>query len=147
MGVKQTLLPDHIPTNKYTLIIAPYGPITFTKISGIEQALDVAELPDRTMSPGGNVHVSEFTAEQPMHHTAQVIIMETWFAECQDPISNTAKKAATLVLQSGIGNRLKTFTMTGLWPKTKKTPDLDYASEGDMAVIEWTFSLDNMLPI
>jgi len=147
MGVKQTLKPDHIPVNKYKMLIAGVLALTFTKVSGIEYTLGVADLPDRTRSPGGNANATEFTVEQPLHHLAEVAAMELWFEGCQDPISSTAKKAVTLIMTSGTGARIKTYTMTGVWPSARKTPDLDYANDGDMAVIEWTFQADDMLPV
>lgn len=147
MGIKQTLQADHIPVNKYTLIVAGLPPLTFTKISGIEYELDKAELPDRTVSPGGNAQATTFTAEQPLHHVAEEAAMEVWFSECQDPISSTAKKPGTLVMTSGTGNIIRTFSMTGIWPAKRSLPDLDFEDEGKMAVVTWEFSVDSITPI
>jgi len=147
MGIKQVLQADHIPVNKYTLIVVGMPLITFTKLSGLEYAVDVVDLPDRTRSPGGNAQATEFTGEQPLHHLAEVLAMEVWFEECQDPISSTAKKPGTLVLTSGTGALIKTYSFTGMWPSKRKTPDLDFENAGDMAVLEWTFQVDSLFPI
>jgi len=147
MGIKQVLQADHIPVNKYTLIIAGMPLITFTKLSGLEYAVDVVDLPDRTRASGGNAQATEFTGEQPMHHLSEVAAMEVWFEENQDPISSTAKKAGTLVLTSGTGETVKTYSFTGTWPSKRKTPDLDFENAGDMAVLEWTFQVDSIFPI
>lgn len=147
MGIKQVLKADHIPVNKYTLIIAGMPIITFTKLSGLEYGIDVVDLPDRTRASGGNAQASEFTAEQPLHHIAEVAAMEIWFEENQDPISSTAKKAGTLVLTSGTGATIKTYSFTGVWPSKRKTPDLDFENAGDMAVLEWTFQVDSIFPL
>jgi len=147
MGIKQTLQADHIPVNKYTLIIAGMPVITFTKVGGLEYGIDVVDLPDRTRASGGNAQASEFTAEQPLHHAAEVAAMEIWFEENQDPISATAKKAGTLVMTSGTGAALKSYSFTGVWPSKRKTPDLDFENSGDMAVLEWTFQVDSIFPL
>jgi hypothetical protein len=147
MGIKQVLQADHIPVNKYTLIIAGMPNITFTKVAGLEYGIDIVDLPDRTRASGGNAQATEFTAEQPLHHTPEVSAMEAWFEENQDPISSTAKKAGTLVMTSGTGANLKTYSLTGVWPSKRKTPDLDFENAGDMAILEWSFQVDSIFPI
>ena len=147
MGIKGTINPDHIPSNKYQLIVVGLPPILFTAISGIEEEIDVVDLPDRTRASGGNTQPVEFTAMQPMHHTVEYLVMEAWFEENKDPISITAKKLATLVHQSGRGTTIRSYTITGLWPSKRKLPDLDFENEGEMAQVEWTLQADSLLPI
>jgi hypothetical protein len=147
MPIKAVIEEDHIPRNKFQLLIAGMPTITFTYVSGIEYELDTVELPDRTKSPGGNAKPVEFTARMPMHHTSERVAMEAWFEECQDPISSTAKKAGTLVTQSGTGQTTVSQSMTGLFLTKKTLPELDYTNEGEMAEIEWTLSADTVLPI
>lgn len=147
MGIKQTLQPDHIPVNKYLLQIVGMPDITFTKVSGIEYQLDVAELPDRTTSPGGNAQSTNFTAEAPLHHESEHAAMEVWFQECQDPISPGAKKQATLMMFSGTGIIIQSYSLVGMWPSKRKLPDLDFEDEGKMAVVEWEFQVDSCTPL
>ena len=147
MGIKAVLNPDHIPTNKYQLIIVGMPAITFTTISGMELEVDMVDLPDRTRATGGNPKAVEFTAEMPMHHAIELAAMEIWMEEAQDPVSLTYKKAGTLIMTSGSGDIIKTYSMIGIFCSKRKLPDLSFESEGDMAVVEWTFQVDTLLPI
>jgi hypothetical protein len=147
MPLKATLQPDHIPVNKYTLLIVGLPPITFTEVSGIEHEIDAVDLPDRTRASGGNTQPSEFTVKVPIHHAVQLAAMEIWFQENQDPITPTAKKIATLIMTSGTGFISKSWSMTGLWPSKRKLPDLAMENEGEMAVAEYTMNADTVLPI
>jgi len=147
MGIKATLKEDHIPKNKFTLIVLGMPAIFFTKISGIEFQTDVVDLPDRTRASGGNPQATEFTAETPLHHSTEQAAMELWLLEGQDPVSPLYKKAGTLVMMSGTGLVLKTYTLTGVWVSRRKLPDLDFEDEGGMATCEWTFQCDSVLPI
>lgn len=147
MGIKQTLNDDHIPVNKYTLLVIGLPPITFTKLSGMEQETDVVDLPDRTRATGGNTQAFEVTVEVPLHHSTEIVAMNLWFQEGQDPVSATYKKAATLVLQSGTGSITRTYAIEGMWVSKRKTPDLDFADEGAMAVHEYTLQADDATQI
>tara|TARA_Y100000004_G_scaffold185525_1_gene235835 strand:- start:546 stop:989 length:444 start_codon:yes stop_codon:yes gene_type:complete len=147
MGIKAVLNPDHIPTNKYQMIIVGMPSITFTNISGLELEVDMVDLPDRTRATGGNPKAVEFTATMPMHHAVELAAMEIWFEEAQDPVSLTYKKAGTLIMTSGSGDIVKTYSMIGIFCSKRKLPDLSFESEGDMAEVEWTFQVDTLLPI
>jgi hypothetical protein len=147
MGIKGTLNPDHIPVNKYTFAVVGLLPLVFTQISGLEEEIDVVDLPDRTRASGGNTQPVEFTVMQPAWHTAEVLAMEVWFEEGKDPISSTLKKPVTLTIQSGTGNIRRLYTLTGVWPSKRKTPDLDYENEGEGAFIEWTFQCDSIIAL
>lgn len=141
------VLPDHIPINKFTLLVVGLPPMYFNKIAGIEQELQTVELPDRTTASGGNTTPVEFTAETMMHHSIDQLALELWFKEGQDPVSPLYKKAATLIHKSLSGGSFRSFTLVALYVSKRKLPDLDKALEGDAAVIEWTFKADDMLPI
>jgi len=146
--MKGVLQKDHIPVNKYQMLIVGLPPLTFTEISGIEQELETVDLPDRTVASGGNKGTVEFTAMQPAHHLAEVAAIETWFnAESTDPVSGSYKKDGTVILQSISGNVVKTHSILGMFPSKKALPDLEMANEGEMAAIEWTFKADEVLPI
>ena len=82
-----------------------------------------------------------------MHHIGELAAMELWLEEGQDPVSLTYKKAGMLIHTSGSGDIIKTYSMIGLFCNKRKLPDLDFESEGDMAVVEWTFQCDTLLPV
>lgn len=148
MPLKGLIQPDHIPVNKYELIVVgiPIA-IAFTTISGMEIEVPAVDLPDRTKATGGQLGTTQFTAQVPMHHTAQTAALETWFFECQDPVSPLYKKAATLTHLSGTGNISRGYSALGIWISKRKLPDLAWADDGEMAVQEYTFEVDSLLPI
>jgi hypothetical protein len=39
------------------------------------------------------------------------------------------------------------FTTIGVFPKMRKTPEMDMTNESDMAIVEWTLSIDDVQPI
>lgn len=145
--MKGTIRPDHIPLNKYLLLLVGLPRLTFTKISGIEDELEVANLPDRTQASGGNRKANEFTAMLPLHHITEQAAMEAWFRESQDPVSPLYKKQGTLVMQSISGITIKTFQVAGIFPSKRKLPDLEMVNEGEMAETEWTFKADDIQPL
>lgn len=146
--MKSVLLPDHIPMNKFELIVvgAP-GPLRFTTVAGLTQELQTVDLPDRTKASGGNLTSVEFTASHPKHHVVEDAFLESWFLEGQDPVSPTYKKAGNLVVKSLSGLIVKGYTLINLFVSQRVTPDLDMANEGELFVTEWTFMADNILPI
>lgn len=147
MVLKGTILPDHIPVNKFQLTVAGLPPLVFTEISGIEEELETTALPDRTTASGGNKLPVEFTAMQPQHHTVERAAMEAWFTESQDPSPPTYKKDGTLIVQSISGGQVVAYLVRGLFPSKRSLPDLDLANEGELAKIEWTFKSDEIIPL
>lgn len=145
--LKGTINKDHMPVNKFTLLVLGMPDLTFTEISGIEEELETTDLPDRTRASGGNTLPIEFTAKMPLHHTAEQAAMELWFSASQDPVSDDYEKEATLICQSVSGAGLRTFSLIDLFPRKRGLPDLDIKNEGEMAEVEWTFSANDILPI
>lgn len=145
--MKGTIKPDHMPLNKYTLQIIGLIPITMTKVTGVEDELEVIEMPDRTKASGGFRKATEFSAMVPLHHTAEQAALELWFRESQDPISPGYKKACTLTHESLSGDNTRTFSLAGVFPMKRKLPDLEVKNEGELAEVEWTFSADDVLPL
>ena len=147
--MKGDIKPDHIPVNKYQLLVlgtaVPF--FTFTEISGIEEELQTTELPDRTVASGGNTGPIEFTAKCPMHHLDEQAALELWFNEGKDPVSSTYKKAASLVHMSITGKVLRTYTVVGVFVNKRALPDLAMDNEGEMAANEWGFKADELYPI
>jgi len=147
MGLKGTIQPDHIPLNKYQLIVLGMPPLDFTTIAGLEEELDTVELPDRTVVTGGRTKPVEFTAKLPMHHTVQQAAVELWFQESQDPVSPTYKKPGTLILTSLTGGTVRSFSFPDIFPAKRTIPDFEMNNEGEMAEEEWMFKASDILPI
>lgn len=145
--MKGALKPDHIPVNKYTLLILGLPTLTPVEISGLEDELQTTELPDRTRASGGNRGPANFTIKLPMHHLVEAAAMELWFREAQDPVLPTYKKLATLIHKSISGNTVRTFSLVGMFPTKRTLPDLEMANEGEMATVDWDISVDDILPI
>lgn len=145
--MKGTIQDDHMPVNRYQLLILGIAPIVATEISGIEDELQVVELPDRTMASGGNRAATEFTFMMPIHHAVERASLELWFREAQDPVLPSYKKTATLVHESISGLENASYTISGLFPKKRKLPDLELLNEGELGQIEWTMSADDIIPI
>lgn len=145
--MKGAILPGHIPVNKYTLLMVGLPPLTVVEASGLEEELQKVEMPDRTVASGGNTAASEFTVMIPMHHSVEHGAMESWFAEGQDPVSPTYKKMGSLLMESvAIGGPIRTYELVGVFVTKRKLPDLEMKNEGEIALVEWTLSVDQMLP-
>lgn len=144
--MKGAIFPDHIPKNKFQLIVAGLPSITFVQVSGLEEELETVDLPDRTTASGGNTKAIEFTARMPTHHTPERIALENWFAQCRDPVDPTYKKVGTLVKQSITGMNSVSYILQGMYPSKRSTPDLEMTNEGEEDELEWTFKADQIFP-
>ncbi|MCH7726063.1 MAG: phage tail protein [Planctomycetes bacterium] len=145
--MKGVIQADHIAVNNFQLLVLGIPPLVITELSGIEDELETADLPDRTRASGGNRKATEFTFMLPMHHVVQQAAMEAWFREAQDPVTPTYRKAGTLIHTSISGSTLRTFTLTGLFPTKRGLPDLELVNEGEMAAVEWSMSVNDINPI
>lgn len=145
--MKGEIQADHMPVNKYVLQVVGLLTIKAVSISGIEDELETIELPDRTVASGGNRKATEFSMMVPMHHLSEQAALELWFAGSQDPVVPTYKKPCTLTITSLSGLRSKGYTLTGVFPKKRNTPDLEMENEGEMANVEWIMSVDSILPL
>ena len=147
MPLQGLIDPDHIPVNKYVLTIAGFGDVTFTKVGGLEIELGVIDLPDRTRATGGQTSAADMTVEVPMHHTAEIAVMDLWFSMGRDPVDPTYKRAAALVMTSNTTLEFKEYSLQGAWCSKRKLPDLDMANDGDMAVVEYMIQVDEVIPL
>ena len=145
--MKGVIDPDHIAVNKYRLQFLGFVDLTPVEISGLEDELETTDLPDRTRASGGNRGPSEFTIMLPMHHTVEQAAMEVWFRESQDPVLPLYKKQGTLIMERISGKGDRSFTVTGVFPTKRVLPDLEMANEGEMATVEWTLSVDDIIPV
>lgn len=147
MPAKGTIKPDHIRVNKYTLAVVGMPPLTVVAMDGIDEEIEKVTLPDRTAATGGNSGPLEFSISIPAHHALERAAMDVWVQEGKDPVSPTYKKVGTLILESGTGANVLSRTLNGLWCAGGGTPELEMANEGEMAVIKYSMSADEMLPI
>lgn len=143
--MKGSIQPDHIPKNKFVLSILSMPPITFVKVSGLEEELETVDLPDRTTASGGNKKALEFTASMPTHHTAERIALENWYAQCSDPVDPQYKKVGTLTKISLTGINVVSYVLPGMYPCKFSSPDVEMTNEGEEDEIEWTFKADQRI--
>jgi hypothetical protein len=139
--------PDHIPTNKYQLMFLGVPPLTCTNISGLETELVTSEMPDRTIVSGGQQKATEFTIMIPEHHVVEQAAMEAWLIESTDPVLPSYKKVGTLLGISVSGNIIVSKQLVGVFPKKRTLPDREMINEGELSLVEWTLSVDQVFPL
>jgi hypothetical protein len=137
---------DHMPLNKYDFLVTGLIPITFLKVDGLEEELETVDLPDRTPASGGQVKPVEFTVSVPLHHESEILAMNVWWQEGQDPVLPTYKKAAVLIFKSITGQISKKIALINCFVSGRKWPDAEQENEGEMAVVEYTLKA-NVAPI
>lgn len=147
MVMKGSVQPNHIPVNNYELIVVGLPKILFTTLSGLEEETEAVDLPDRTKASGGNSTPAEFTGTTFEHHTVELAALELWRLEGKGNVSPLYKKVGTLVKRGIDGNVVTTRTVIGLWITKRKDADLDLANEGEPAMVEWSFSADEVLSV
>jgi hypothetical protein len=146
MSIKGVIKENRVQTNKFTALIQPgVGQVLFTAMSGLEEELDAVELPDRTMRSGGRKKTIEFDATQPMHHDIEVLSMEAWYRECQDPVSPLHLKIMTLILWDQQGLPRRRVTLFNVWVKKRVHSDLELEGDGEMGTITWTLQADELM--
>jgi len=143
--MKFAIQPDHIPVNKYALLVAGLPPITLTSIGSFNEELDTVDLPDRTKATGGRTKPGDTELKLPMHHVVEAAAMDLWYSEGQDPVSPIYKKVATLNCLSNTGIIIRTFTIIGLFLNSRQTPDLEMGNDGDMAELTYGACWDDVL--
>ncbi len=144
--MKGLIKENHIPLNNYRLMVLGLG-FTITELSGIEEEIQVVDLPDRTKASGGTRPPIEFTINTPMHHLTEQVLLESWYKEAQDPVLSSYKKVGTLLMFSNTGDIRRSFTLTGLFIFKRTLPDMSMENEGEMAGVEWTLSADDIIPL
>lgn len=147
--MKGVIKPDHIPINKFRLLVIGTISPTFTVIStsSIEEELETEELPDRTWVSMGRTGPVEFSISIPMHHRLEMAAMELWFAEGRDPISPGYKKPGVLTHSSLSGGTDVSYVFTDLFPCKRGLPALELGAEGEMAVVTWHLKASIVIPL
>lgn len=146
MPIKGIISPDHVQLNKFDLRVIGLPPLVITAISGIEEELDMSDLPDRTKATGGRVKPVEFDITIPAHEIQSQISMESWYGETQDPVTPTHKKIGTLILFTQSNFPLRSFTLVGMMPRGRNLPDFEMENDGEMADVVWPMSADQIEP-
>lgn len=147
--MKGVIDPDHVPINRFKLLVIGTVTPVFTVVatSGVEEELEVEELPDRTVASMGRTGPMEFSISIPMHHRAEQAAMELWFIESRDPILPTYKKPAVLTHTSISGEEDFSYIFVDLFPYKRGLPALDMGAEGDMAVVTWHLKASTLIPL
>jgi hypothetical protein len=149
MPLKGSIKPDHIPNNKFDLLVVgavpPIPPLTTVAISGIEQTLKLVDLPDGTKASAGETDPIEFDMTLPTHHLLEEAAMEIWYQEGKNPVSPGYKKGAVLILKSLSENTRRSYTMIGLFVTKRTLPDLEMAGDGEQVSTVWGMSCDDII--
>lgn len=144
MQIKNVIQEQRIPVNKYQLIIQPgIGLITVTTLTGLEQELDQAEMPDRTTRSGGRGKQVEFDITQPMHHTAEVALMEAWWILCKNSLPGYLKTGVLIQLSEASLPALS-WALPNLWIGKRGHRDLEMENDGEMSDFTWTMKADDL---
>jgi len=146
MTIKNVLKENRVPVNKFELAIQPgIGSPTFTEMSGLEEELDAAELPDRTVRSGGREKAVEFEVTQPLHHDVELAAMEAWYIACKKSLPGYLK-LGVLIMFDEYGIPRRKFTLPNLWISKRTHSDLALDNEGEMGTVRWTMKTDQVLP-
>lgn len=146
MAIKNVIQENRIQMNKFSFQAQPgVGAITLVSIGELAKELDKADLPDRTSRSGGRVKQATTELVQPAHHDLEVLAMDAWFAECQDPVTPTHLKIVTIVKFDQAGLPRRVLTLTNCWLSNKVESEMDLDNDGDQATITWTLEYDNIL--
>ncbi len=147
MTIKNVIPENRVPVNKYALIVQPgVGEITLTSIGGLEEELDAPELPDRTVRSGGRAKPGSTDIVQPMHITAEVALMEAWYALCKLSLPGYLKLAVLIQFDESGLVPTKRWTLPNVWLMKRLHTDSELENDGDMSTITWTMSYDEIRP-
>jgi hypothetical protein len=146
MSLKGKIQDNHIPLNKFELLIAGLPQITLITTDDIEEQLNVIEMPDRTRRSGGQTSSVEFTGTIPMHHDVQVAALEAWYKQGQDPVQEGYLKAGSMVFYRNDGTP-RPFELINIWVSGRTIPGGDMANDGEPAMLTFRFEADEVTPI
>jgi hypothetical protein len=146
MTIKGLIKENHIPLNKFDLLVLGMPKITLISFDDIEEELEAVTLPDRTVRSGGQTKPVNFSGKLPMHHDVEIAAMELWYKQGQDPVQPGYKKAATMIFYRGDGG-VRTFSLLNLWISGRTIPGGDMKNEGEMAELTYKFQADEVTPV
>lgn len=146
MGLKGKIQDNHIPLNKFELVVAGLPTLVLVTTDDIEEMLNVVEMPDRTFRSGGQTGPVEFTGTIPMHHDVQVAALEAWYKQGQDPVQDGYLKAGSMVFYRNDGTP-RPFELVNLWVAGRTVPGGDMANDGEPAMLTFAFRADEITPV
>lgn len=141
--LKGKIQENHIPLNKFDLIVSGMIPITLVTTDNIEEKLAVVDLPDRTKRSGGQTGAIEFTGKIPLHHDVQVAALEAWYDMGKDPVQAGYLKSASLMWYRNNGDP-RPFELVNLWISGRTIPGGDMKNDGEEAELTFNFVCDEV---
>jgi hypothetical protein len=148
MTIKNVIQEVRIPANQYTLTVQPgVGTVVLVSIGGLEKELDAPELPDRTVRSGGRGKPVETDIVQPMHHSAEVAVMELWWGLCENSILGYLKLGVLVQYDASGLIPLKRWQLPNAWLKKMALSDLEMEGDGEMSTITWTLQADDLIAL
>jgi len=146
MTLKGKIKDNHIPLNKFELLVAGLPQITLITTDDIEESINVIEMPDRTKRSGGQTSAVEFTGTIPMHHDVEVAALEAWYKQGQDPVQEGYLKAGSMMWYRNDGSP-RPFELINLWVSGRTIPGGDMENDGEPAMLTFTFQADEVTPV
>lgn len=144
--LKGKIQENHIPLNKFELIVAGMPQITLVTTGDIEESVPAIDMPDRTRRSGGQTGPVSFTGTIPMHHDVQVAALELWYKQCQDPVQDGYLKAGSLMWYRSNGDP-RPFELINLWISARTIPGGDMKNDGEPALLTFKFEADEVTPV
>jgi hypothetical protein len=145
--MKGTINPDHIPDNKYTLMVLGAPNLTITNLGSLEEELKTIMLPDNTRASGGDRDPTENDITMPLHHKLEQAYMEAWYKSSQDPVAPDYKRPAVLIYPRISGAVGSSFSLLGVFPTKRVLPEGKMDGDGEGQNVVWTLSIDDIIPI
>jgi len=139
--IKGTIGKDPVVSNKYTFLIDGV-PLLVTAISSIEEEIPGVALPDGTTASSGRTESTEFTVDVPNHHNTEIDFFNSWWIQCQEPVSPTAYKAAIIEKRSSQGEISRTTNIFGSWISKREDAELSMEDGETMTVTRFTLKVD-----
>ena len=146
MGIRAKLKPEKILNNDFDLLIPGVPPLVVLGVTGLEDELDTAEMPDRTKVSGGRRKPFEIEVKLAEHHVEEMLAMNTWYTQSEVRLPGY-KRVGTLIKTSESGFLSAKYTLLGIFPTKRSDSDLDFNSEGELSEITWTISVDSRISI
>lgn len=133
-------------SNSYRLEIPGLGSILFTRIGSLADELTTITLADGTAQTGGKVNPIETEVAHYIHHRAELLAFEAWYAAAKvgGPLY---KRGGTLHYLGADGQPVASYALEGVFPKGRELPELDGTGDGEAVTVNWTISIDNVIPL
>jgi hypothetical protein len=145
-GMKGYIKENHIPLNKFELLVLGLPKLTLVSTDDIDEELEVVDMPDRTSRSGGQTKSVSFTGKIPMHHDVEVAALELWYKQGQDPVQAGYLKAGSMVWYRNDGTP-RTFELLNIFVCGRTIPGGDMSNAGEAAMLTFKFRADEVTPV